>query len=227
LLLFFLLGIDTLRFSDWRDPAHPPPLQSSASAFEYNESSILQVLDFYLEERISLLSCIASLFRIACDETNAYYDVCLAVVRKLIDEKLPQNIWAQYKAAQKGAINAQPALYAGKWANHWVLEQAVRIPFLSPTVSGLPSPLPPPLPLHTHTMPTIRSWFILVQTLLEVLFLIYYQEAQPDAKLLVDAINTFQSNSFNQKVSFSEKSTHIYIFFWSLFAVDAFCGVLI
>lgn len=94
----------------------------SEQALCENIELIMNVVNFYYEDRISLLECIGSLQRIAFDGSHPYSTIAADTVDKLRDQNsstpLPQRLFAQYSALVRSSVPNRTYSFPG-WACVW------------------------------------------------------------------------------------------------------------
>ncbi|KAG2230217.1 hypothetical protein INT48_002087 [Thamnidium elegans] len=83
---------------------------------------IMNVINFYYEDRISLLECIGSLQRIALDETHPYSAIAADTVNKLRDDNstppFNQRLFAQFSKLVRSNVPNRTYSFSG-WAIVW------------------------------------------------------------------------------------------------------------
>ncbi|KAI7893866.1 nucleoporin subcomplex protein binding to Pom34-domain-containing protein [Mucor mucedo] len=94
----------------------------SEQALSENIELIMNVVNFYYEDRISLLECIGSLQRIAFDGSHPYSTIATDTLQKLRDinssTPLPQRLFAQYASLVRSNVPNRTYSFPG-WASVW------------------------------------------------------------------------------------------------------------
>lgn len=95
---------------------------NDGQALSENVELIMNVVNFYYEDRISLLECIGSLQRIALDERHPYSAIATDIVDKLRDDNsvtpLNQRLFAQYSKLVRSNVPNRTYSFPG-WAIVW------------------------------------------------------------------------------------------------------------
>lgn len=94
-------------------------------SFEYEQSTLEQILNFYLEERLAILKCAGRLLQGVMDANFVYRNEAVKLIKQLIEDKWLDEVKAQYNMLTKAVLPPRLSrAFAERWATQYVLEQA-------------------------------------------------------------------------------------------------------
>lgn len=80
---------------------------AAAALFDFDDTSLLALMDHYGDERRALLNCVTAMFRICLDEAHPYHAAVDRTVEQLVADGVAKRLLEQYRSLAGAAPPTQ------------------------------------------------------------------------------------------------------------------------